>query len=331
MKKFKQFLEENLTRGVFREDVSIHPYYPNLNNNPLNPNPPVNQQPGGIGLWYGPNRPRPTIEESIFFIYDENGNIIGTDFNGDGQADTDEEIQEWIESGGLDNVPSDWIGDQDSFGARFILFLKAFWELGQWVIPAARIARTVTGLVRLLIGAAQYGILIYDILDFRDLIQFLIENSNLFPELYQLLQTLIGESGNIFNQLLQLLQNQWENLTNPSPTIPKLFYRFGENGTLQLWRFNPNSGTWEPFGEPISIEDYINMCQTGNCPPLQGNSDIPFYPPLPDSVIPNFVDEPPIDLERYRQYPTNNHWNQQAPGGGSGIFNDPPNPNIFQM
>lgn len=342
MKRFKQFLEENLIRQSLLEYRPPNPpeqYFPNIDGNPLTPNPPIYELPGGIGLWYGPNRPRPTIERSPFFIYDENGNIIGTDLNGDGEPDTDEQLQEWIEAGGLENIPSDWIGDQGSLGARFLLFLRAWWEIAQWVIPAGRIPRTITGITRLLTLALQNGILVFDILTFTQLVDFLVNNPDILPELYELLQLLVQESGPLWETLLQLLQQQWENITNPSTTIPKQFYRIAGNGMLQLWRFNPNTGTWEPFGEPISVEDYTNMCQSGNCPPIQGiGNEIPFYPPLPRPIRPLTVDPnylEPIDDTLPPVYPgqnwTNQHWNQQPPGGGSGTRTPPPNPEIWQL
>jgi hypothetical protein len=335
MKKFKQFLEENLIKQSLLEWRPPYPpeqYFPNLGDNPLNPNLPLDELPGGYQLWQRRpnNRPSDPGSRSPFFIYDNNGNIIGTDLNGDGQPDTEEEIREWIESGGLDNIPSDWIGDQDSIGARFLLFLRAWWEIGQWVIPGARIGRSVYLFLRLIIGAIQGGMVITDFLDIQSLLRFLIENRDLFPQLYQTLQELIeylGQEG--FNNLLEAFALFWfTGNTGSNSSTPKQFYRRDENGFYQLWKFNPLTGTWEPFGIPIGLEEYLQMCQGSgsNCPPLENpGNPFPFKPPQPPKS-PTYNGEPfdPSEIPSYRPLPTNNHWNQQIPG--SNQIDPDPNP-----
>ena len=338
MKRFKQFLKENLvSRKTLLEYRPPNPpelYFPNIGDNPFNPNPPFWELPGYSNQNWQRRPGNPTSgpgSRSPFFIYDNDGNIIGTDLNGDGQPDTEEEIQEWIESGGLDNIPSDWIGDQDSIGARFLLFLRAWWEAGLWIIPGARLGRSVSLFVALLTRAIQGGMVITDFLDIQSLMQFLLQNGELFPELYEALQQLIeymGEEG--FANLLAMITifyttGQWPG----SNSIPKQFYRRDENGFYQLWKFNPSTGKWEPFGIPISLEDYLQMCQgsESNCPPLE-NPQNPFSvnPPKPPSP-PQYVDEPfdPSEIPSYRPLPTNNHWNQQFPGSNQ----TDPDPNPF--
>jgi hypothetical protein len=304
MKRFKQFLEENLISK--KELLEWRP-----------PNPPDSYvpQPGNsdsdnyvrlpIAPAAGPRRPRPPgigNPNNPFFIYDENGNIIGTDFNGDGNPDTEEELRQWAENG---LPPSDWVGDIDELPLyeqireRFFLFLRSFYEVGTWILPFGTISRAASLFSRILFEIVKHGSIILDFLDIRDLVRFIVENQDIFPELYQALQELIEEVGfNLWDDLLLLLIQYFETSGEEYvPSIPKQFYRIDEFGNVQLWRFNRSTGTWERYGEPITVQDYHAMCQTGNCPPLENPSNpYPFKPPLPSNpevvTDPLFVVEP---------------------------------------
>lgn len=339
MKSFKKFLEENLIIQSLLEisgrNDGLYAMYPD-------------QQSGAVAGFYGsggittnrrpvifpPQRdPRPG-ERSPFLIYDQNGNIVGLDLNGDGQSDTDEELQEWIESGGLENIPSDWIGDQDDPYQRFILFLKSFYNVGQWVLPFGKIGVAASLISRILFEIIKHGSIILDFLDIQDLLTYIIANPNLIPGLYELLQEFIqyiGESAlEILLQALAYYTNSGNGSENLS--IPKQFYRHipGSNpgGMWQLYRFNPATGTWEPFGDPITLDEYSNMCEQegSNCAPLENPGDpFLFKPPLPQTLQ-------TYELEPLGQseIPINNHWNQTSIDNSSGSNTDP-NPEQWQM
>jgi hypothetical protein len=364
MKRFKQFLEEHLLKQSLLE------YGP--------PNPPSQYipQPGGSdsdNYWvpgnysfpgagnpnellirdmFGiPGRNPGASERLPFFLYNDNGDIIGSDFNGDGEADTPEQLEQWAQNG---LPPSEWLVDQPWY-ERFFYF---FWNIGQWVVPFGgwtkvigfwtKIASVIDRIAFTVFGIAD----IYDILrllsnifsgDFNDLPANLLQFQAQLQQIRnEFLSWLIENGFSSFIDLLSQWGESWASLfdDNAAGRIPKMFYKLIDGNyanfdpniiKIQLYRFNPNTGTWEPYGEPITLQEYMDRCAGGesNCPPID-TGQIPFTPPIPDPVIPNFVDEP-LDLDKYRQYPTNNHWNQQAPGGGSGILNDPPNPNIFQL
>jgi hypothetical protein len=325
MKRFKQFLKENL---VSRK--TLLEYRP--------PNPPDSYvpEPGSSNsdnYWPGyvnppttwedflrPHRNPGVLERSPFFVYDNDGNIIGTDLNGDGRVDTQEEIQQWIESGGLERIPSDWYADQNFF----MRYLIAWWNVGQWILPFGTIGRGAYLFSQILFQLVKHGSVVLDFLDMEDIIAFIYENQELFPELYQLLQELIDYIGeDAFDDMLRFFGNEYLELGREDvPSIPKQFYRRDESGRLQLWRFNPTSGTWERYGEPISIQDYFSMCQSGNCPPLENPvSPFPFKPPLPPTpqeVDPLFVVEP-------NPNPNNNIW-QQIFNQNTGNVGTNPNP-----
>jgi hypothetical protein len=329
MKRFKQFLEENLI-----SKKTLLEYRP--------PNPPDSYvpEPGSSNsdnYWPGyvnppttwedflrPHRNPGVLERSPFFLYDNDGNIIGTDLNGDGQVDTQEEIQQWIESGGLERIPSDWYADQNFF----MRYLIAWWNVGQWILPFGTIGRATSLFLRILYEIVQHGSIILDFLDLDDIVTFILENQDIFPELYQALQELIQYIGqDAFNDLLQYFT---PSTTENVPSIPKQFYRHipGSNpgGMWQLYRFNPTTGTWEPYGPPITLDEYSNMCEQegSNCAPLENPANpFPFKPPL--TITPqNYEVEPfdPSEIPSYRPLPTNQHWNQQLPGG-NGIDPDP--------
>lgn len=340
MKKFKKFLEENLLRQSLLEisgrNEGLFSMIPDT-------------QSSAIGGFYGagglsnrrpvifppqnPQKPTNPNQRLPFLIYDDNGNVIGTDFNGDGQPDTEEELQQWRDNG---LPPSEWLVDQPFMEQWFYWF----WNIGQWVFPFGNLSKVYglwTRLTRMLEAIIANAGQVWDYYDLLQLLQQILSgNLNGVPAaLLELIQNMTQELGQWLLEngvtdpwgILERFFEWYQGIYTDNPgSIPKQFYRKDEFGRLQLWRFNPSTGTWEKFGEPITLQDYYARCQSGNCPPIDAGQ-IPFKEPLPRpdmELDPLFVVEP-------SQNTTNDHWRQIFNTPNSNNGNQPPNPEIWQM
>jgi len=219
MKKFKQFLEENLIKQSLLEisgrNEGLFSMIPDTQSSALAGFYGAGAISGRRPVIFPPQNPqKPTNpnQRLPFLIYNDNGNVIGTDFNGDGQPDTEEELQQWRENG---LPPSEWLVDQPFL----YQFWYWFWNIGQWVFPFGTMTKVVGFWTRL-----------------NRLIEALLMNAseiNDYYDLARLIEAILrGDYNGVPSHILEMIQNltqelgQWllENgVTDPWGMLERFF------------------------------------------------------------------------------------------------------------